>query len=301
MYAAVILLLAVPLLFTITADAAEPDGISSRYPGDAGIEADPDVILVEDFEDDLVQVGWMEAGGWFDFRLGQGMQLSDANPAAGSRCLQFDLKQGKQSSGAMMQLIEDHEELFFRYYRRFAEDWYWPDGYGPHDAFIGGGDYSGRPTDQDFEILIDFWQNGATVARLASVRPESFKDVQREWNAAALGRDGKPSVGGHPVPWNVAEPDSIVPGKWHCVEMQIRLSSAGEADGILRMWVNGKLVTDYADVPMRDVGKEYVKLNKVFIGPYFHPGSPKDQAHWVDQIVAARKYIGPIKSKNITK
>ena len=97
------------------------------------------------------------------------------------------------------------------------------------------------------------------------------------------------------MPWNVSEPELIEPRKWHCVEVQIRLSSAGISDGVLRMWVNGKLVTDYSDVPMRAEGKEYVKLNKVFLGPYFHPGSPKDQAHWVDQIVVARSYIGPVR------
>jgi hypothetical protein len=35
-------------------------------------------------------------------------------------------------------------------------------------------------------------------------------------------------------------------------------------------------------------------LNLFFLGPYFHPGSPKDQTHWVDQIVVASSYIGPV-------
>jgi len=269
-------------------------GIAARYPGDRGIGADPDVILTEDFEADPVAVGWMEPGGWINFRLGEGMEIVGTKPAAGTRCLQFNLETGKKSSGTLMHLFDDQEEVFFRYYRRFADDWVWPDGYGPHDAFVGGGEYGGRPTDQDFEILIDFWRNGGTVARLASSRPEAFKEVQGAWTASALERDGSPSVGGRPVPWNRSEPDLIQPGAWHCVEMQIVLSSAGGADGVLRVWVNGNLVTDYAEVPMLAEGKEGAGINKVFIGPYFHPGSPRDQPHWVDQIVVAKSYIGPV-------
>jgi hypothetical protein len=82
--------------------------------------------------------------------------------------------------------------------------------------------------------------------------------------------------------------------KWHCSEFMVRLSTPGKEDGIIRLWVNGKLVSDFTDVPLRDENHPELLLNMVFLAPYFHPGSPKDQVHWTDQIVIATSYIGPV-------
>jgi hypothetical protein len=54
-------------------------------------------------------------------------------------------------------------------------------------------------------------------------------------------------------------------------------------------------VSEYQDLPLRDEAHPELLLNMVFLAPYFHPGSPKDQTHWADQIVVATRYIGPVK------
>ena len=271
-------------------------GIAAKYPGDVGIEGDPAVLLYEGFEETLEQVEWMQPGGWFDIELGpgKGVEISDTHPAAGGRCLQFNLKQGKQGSGGMFHLMRPGDTVYLRYYRRFEANWQWPDGYGPHDAMIFGGAFH-APTDTDLSIYADFWQTGDTVARIASARQKLGYDGWHKYLQDRYPRTREQDPpGGNQFPWNRAAPDKTVPGHWHCVEVMAKLSTPGEDDGEIRLWVNGKLVSEYTDIPLRDKSHPDLKLNMVFLAPYFHPGSPKDQTHWADAIVVATEYIGPI-------
>lgn len=271
------------------------EGIAGRYPGDVGIAADPAVILVEDFEDELTMVPWMEDDGWFGMKLGDKIRLSETMPVAGSGCLEFDLPEGKRNSGGgMFHKIDPTETVYYRYYRRFEEAWAWPDGYGPHDAMVFGGRFE-SPTHTDLNVYCDFWRGGHTVMRFRSRLNEDLEGIHNQWLDETWEIFGKPPVGGGAIAWNVARPDPIAPGEWHCCEFMVRLSTPGKADGTLRLWVNGKLVTNLEDVELRMEGRGDVKVWLVFLAPYFHPGSPKDQRHWADQIVIAREYIGPVK------
>lgn len=297
---ALILAIAILILGHLAqAGAAGMAGIAARYPGDVGIERDPAVLLYEGFERDLSLVRWMEPGGWFDIEVGpgRGAEITEATAAAGKRSLQFNLKRGKQGSGAMFHLIEPSELIYFRYYRRFEESWQWPEGYGPHDAMIFGGAFQ-APTNTDLSIYADFWMSGDTVVRIASAGQKlgygGWHDYLRQRYPRAKEQD---PPGGSQLPWNRSIPDKIVPGQWHCVEVMVKLSTPGKDDGEIRLWVNGKLVSEYTDLPLRDAEHRDLKLNMVFLAPYFHPGSPKDQTHWADAIAVARKYIGPVAGK----
>jgi hypothetical protein len=291
----------IALPFLAARSSAEPPaaietGIASRYPADRGIENDPAVLLVEDFEDDPVVVEWMEDGGWFGLKYGPGLgsELVQTVPAAGERCLQYNLETGKRTSGGgMFHKIPPSNVLYYRYYRRFEKDWVWPDGYGPHDAMMFGGEFQ-SPTHTELNVYCDFWKGGETIMRIRTRLYPELEDVHKAWLEDTWKAFGKPRAGGGAIAWNVSEPDQIVPGEWHCFEFMVRLPPAGQQNGTVRLWVNGKLVGEHTDVPMIAPGHEDILINKVFLAPYFHPGSPRDQKHWADQIVIATDYIGPI-------
>lgn len=273
-----------------------PEGLAAKYPGDVGIETDPAVLLVEDFEKEPRTVSWMKPEGWFagvKFEPGGGMEITDKVAAAGQRCLQYNLKKGKQSSGGMFHQIKPSATLYYRYYRMFERDWEWPNGYGPHDLGIYGwlGNFPG-PSECDLCFLADFWMTGDTMVRINTPRQKVDPNRWMKDNGFV------PSPpGGHGLPWNVSKPDKIEPMKWHCVEVMARVSSPGQNDGVAKLWVNGKLVSDVTGLPLRDLDHAAMLFTLFFVGPYFHPGSPKDQVHWVDQIVVATEYIGPLKTK----
>lgn len=269
------------------------EGIAAKYPGDVGMEKDPAVLLLEDFEDEPTAVNWMQEGGWFGgagFGPGTGAQLTEENPAAGRRCLQYVLKTGTKGVSGMFHRIKPQDTVFIRTYRRFEENWEWPKGYGPHDVGVHGylGEFS-SPTGSDLHVLLDFWMTGDTILRIGTP-----KQTMTRWNDFIKENYGPTPVGGNGFPWNVTAPDKIVPGQWHCCEFMVKLSTPGERDGAVRLWVNGKLCSDFTDVPTRDAKHGEMQLSLILFSHYFHPGSPKDQVHWVDQFVVATDYIGPV-------
>lgn len=270
-------------------------GLAEKYPGDVGLGKDPAVLLFEDFEDDPKTVPWMKEGGWFEITIGPGreVEVTDKTAAAGKRSLQFNLASGKKNSGRLFHLIEPDRKIHLRYYRKFVKDWKWPQGYGPHDTMVFAGDYL-SPYDNDLAVMVDFWQSADTIARITTAKQKLGFNGWEFW----LGdRKRKSPLGASGIAWNVAKPDKIVPGKWHCVEVMVKVGTAGKEDGAVKLWVNGKVVSDYSDLPLRDENHKTTWLNMILLGPHFHPGSPKAQTHWADQVVVAKEYIGPIKAK----
>lgn len=270
---------------TAAEDARAPlgqAGLASKYPGDQGLGKDPAVIIYEGFE----QVSGA--------KLRANHKLVTTQAAAGRGSLQFNLKKGQRSAGSVMWKFAGHKEVFFRYYRLFGENWVWPNIYGPHDAALWAGQFQ-SPINSDFQVMIDFWKTADTFFRGPNAyRQKELKGTLAAWTKAVGGIKG---IGGKSaVAWNVSVPDKIVNGKWHCVEVQVRLSKPGVSDGIIRLWVNGKLVTEYTNVPMRGKNHPKIMINRVFISAYWSNsrGSPRDQPHWLDQLVVATKYIGPV-------
>ncbi|MBC8875464.1 MAG: PKD domain-containing protein, partial [Planctomycetes bacterium] len=92
-------------------------------------------------------------------------------------------------------------------------------------------------------------------------------------------------------------PDKVQIGKWHCVEHYAKLSDPGQENGHLRLWVNGKLISDLPDVPLVDEKHAGIRFNHWMLGPYFHGGSHKEQCNYLDSLVIATKYIGTLEQR----
>jgi hypothetical protein len=291
----IVLLLASLQIFAQADKPVPKEGLSALYPGDEGMERDPRVLFTENFESDPKTVSWMKPGGWFDgvkFGPGLGMEITDKVPAAGGRrCLQYNLKAGQKSSGGMFHVLKPSDCIHIRYYRMFEKEWAWPQGYGPHDTGLYGyvGDFK-APTDTEIHVLMDFTQNADSFVGIGTPRQE-----MKDWNGFLRKNVAPDLAAGAGLPWNKAKPDKIEPLKWHCVEYRVKLSAPGKRDGEVKLWINGKLVSEAEGLPLRDAAHSDLLLNLFLLGPYFHPGSPKDQTHWADQVVVATAYIGPLK------
>jgi len=252
-----------------------------------------EILLYEDFEDKPKTVRWMGSGGWFEpkFEPGSGMELTtEVKCPKGQQCVKYNIKQGKKGSGGMFHKVKPVDKMHYRYYRMFPEGWEWPKGYGPHDGMIFGGKWQ-SPTHTDFSLYLDFWMSRETVVRVAT----RFQKLgYGGWGKYMRDKYGRAPNGAQGFPYNKSKPDLIESGKWHCVEFMAKLSTPGKEDGEVRLWVNGKLVSEYTDVPLRDENHPDLKMDMVFMAPYFHPGSPKDQTHYLDEIVISTEYIGPV-------
>ena len=82
--------------------------------------------------------------------------------------------------------------------------------------------------------------------------------------------------------------------RWYCIEQYLKLNTPRKTDGIIRAWIDGRLAFEKTDIRFRHVGK--LKIEQIWMNVY-HGGtkpSPYDQHVFIDNVVIARKYIGPM-------
>lgn len=146
-----------------------------------------------------------------------------------------------------------HYEVRFQDSFKFAKGGKLPGLYGG-DAPSGGDDVSGR----------DGW----------SIRPMWRKEGKGELYEYVANKKGKygASVGRGLYEW----PD----GRWVEIDIQTKLNTPGEPDGITRLWVDGKLIMEQTDVVFRtvdDIHIDGIMFSTFFGGSSKAWKSPKDQ------------------------
>jgi len=60
-------------------------------------------------------------------------------------------------------------------------------------------------------------------------------------------------------------------GRWYCVENEIKLNTVGASNGEARLWIDGKLKVDVANLKIRE--KEEHKLNLILFGGWYSNGA----------------------------
>ena len=82
--------------------------------------------------------------------------------------------------------------------------------------------------------------------------------------------------------------------RWYAVEQYVQLNTPGQNDGIIRAWIDGRLVEDKTDWRWRDV--DSLKIEEVWMNVY-HGGTdpaPQDLVLYIDNVVVASAPIGPM-------
>jgi hypothetical protein len=237
-------------------------GISANYPGDRGIEHDPDVLFREDFEARSIDA----IGRRYDtVRHPEVMSLSeDVPPASGGEQSLLVSQRSELGTGADLyrRIQPGRERIYGRFYVKFAEDC------RPvhHFGTCLGGNYpptpwpsvsAGEPPDGDRS----FW-----------VGIEPFGDEWR-WDYYAYWCEmrGSPPQG---QTWgnSFIRDDSlrVRRGRWTCVEMMIKLNDVGDTDGELALWIDGRRVSH--------LGKGFPKGKWMF--DKFYPGEDGPGVRW---------------------
>ncbi len=318
----------IPWLVLGTASAAEeagqvallPEGnigIAAKYPGDEGIEKDPNIIFVEKFDE-----GSVEAVGerWDEVKHPRILSLSDDIPqgsADGSSLLITHL--GGKGSGAHLyrRLLPGYDQVYARFYVKFD-----PDCAGIHHLGTNLGGYN-PPTR---------WPQGGAGVRpkgndrfTTAVEPygESWRwDFYTYWQGMHAHGDG--AHWGTPFLVEGSHP-KVERGKWICVEMMIKVNDPVDAsNGEQAFWIDGKLwrrdgqvvshigpgfprgqwtggwwspdnnlMTTFEGFKWRSVSK--LAINYIWTSLYI-TNAPDGQVTkvWFDNIVVAKEYIGPI-------
>lgn len=280
------------------------DGIAARYPGDIDIGSDPDVLFADDFEsytsaDDL----WDR---WFNAFGDLAIARDDAHVLAGSQSLQMTLpSQSAEFSNGVQQVVNPElDVLYLRWYAKIDPSFdivgssHNGGGISAH-YFDGNMSTPGIPADGTNKFLIEYecWRGEATEPNPGSLNVYIYHPEQRsQWgdhffpNGDVLPNTSIPGDFG---PAFVPRPN-ITPelGRWYAYEVMLKANTPGQRDGQISMWLDGELVADFPNLRLRDVAELTIDR----FGLSFHAGSnPGPQTHkWVDNVVAARAYIGPM-------
>jgi len=282
-------------------------GLAAKYKGDRGIEKDSDVIFVENFEE-----GTLDAvtSRWESVRSAEIMSLSKDVPetSGGKHSLLMTHIGGRGTGGHLYRrLSPGYEQLYVRFYVKFA-----PDCYPIHHFFHVGGYNPPTP-----------WPQGGAGIRPAGnerfstgIEPHGQKwqwDFYSYWMGMRSSPDEK--SWGHDFINDKSL--KVERGQWMCIELMMTMNDrVTETNGELALWIDGRAISH--------LGKGFPKGKWVWDSFYPNPNGasfegfrwrsdpklninflwvlfyitkvPPDHVSkvWFDDIVVAKKYIGPI-------
>jgi hypothetical protein len=203
----------------------EKGGLASRYPGDEGIERDPQVLFVDDFETGTVE----ETGArWGNISKKGNMRFSDDLHATspGARSLHI------ADNGHLYTHTAGVDTMYARFYVKFHEQ----TGYIHHFVTLvadraptpwpKGGAGETPPGDAKFSTGIE------PTGRWGKFPPPGvwnfytyWHEMKTKWGSVFNGKQ-----------------EPIRPGRWYCVEVMLKANSSPEKDdGVQAFWVDGEL------------------------------------------------------------
>ena len=304
-------------------------GLAGRYPGDKGIEKDPNVIFVEKFDDgpgyeisDPVALQ-LVFSRWDTVKGKEIMSLSNDVPegSADDRSLVMTHEHGQEGGELYRRLLPGHDKIFVRYYVKFHSQCApmthfgaWMGGYNPPTTWPQGGAGSKPSGKKRFTT---------------SIEPYGDKwawDFYTYWQGMHAHGDGKY--------WGttflVYGPKPVVDkGKWVCVETMVQMNDpVTSSNGSQAFWIDGKLFRRDGQIvsyfgPGFPKGEwaggwwrpdpesnsmfegfqwrtvEDLSVNFIWLQAY-RPHTAKGQLSkvWFDNIIVAKEYIGPISPAN---
>jgi hypothetical protein len=274
---------------------AEPNfGLAARYPGDRGLRKDSDVIFFTDFQSQQWAQEWTHAGNL------QVLQTLDTDPQRKFEPLQGKALRSQLATGAStalnmlfkfkQQTGSEPEEVYFRYYLRLGDDW---------NQTVQGGKMPGI-------------SGTYGVAGWGGRKSDGTNGWSARGSFGLSIPEDNPLAGRHPLGtycyhadqegtygdiwlWKCGYRGFLEKNRWYCVEQHLKLNTPKKKDGVLRAWIDGRLAFEKTDIRFRDLDR--LRIEQVWMNVY-HGGtapSPYDQHLFIDNVVIAQKYIGPMK------
>jgi len=282
------------LVMLVAALAIGPCAFAAARPPritEAGLAGRGDIIVFSDFGSD----DWWR--DWGERKQPRNTDLVEGETALGGKgkSLRIAVKAGSHYGTSVtyrfkQMLGSEPEEMYLRYYVKFDTNWKHATSGGKMPGFggtYGRAGWGGRPVHGS-----DGWS-----ARGGYSNPrggDSTADGFYCYHADMRGRYGNS--------WHFRP--ALQHGRWYCVEKYCKLNTPAEGgaggtgkgknDGILRAWIDGKQVWEKTDIRFRDTAA--LKMETIWLNIY-HGGAtpvpPQDIHVYFDNVVIARKYIGP--------
>src|SRR5437016_2949550 len=266
------------------------------------------VLLQENFDDPAFGVR-----GWYDNTRMTLSTVEHLLGSTGSLEIRFAPRATQPVWGsAARHLFQPTETVYLSYWVKYSANWVGSGhAYHPHEFYLmttENGPEDG-PSVSHLTVYVEDNYQGGIYPVLNSQDGQNI-DQQRigidltaiTENRASCGCNGNTDgyatdcydMGGgtrdNGKLWKTTTP-ALAVNRWQHVEAYFKLNSIqngkGVSDGIVRYWVDGRLVIDHSDVLLRTGAHPTMKFNQLLIGPYIGDGSPVDQSLWVDNLTVA--------------
>lgn len=297
----------------VSVPSAQPGsiGLAARYPGDAGIETDPDVVFVEKFEQNTLTDLFSR---WTDVLNGSKMTFNaDVPPGSpGARSLNIPWVGGGVNNGGHLykQLNPGIDDVIYvRYYIKYPTD-----GHHHHEGIWIGGYNPPLPWPNPQAGIRPLGDDRFSAAAEQSYATSRF-DHYNYWMNMRAAPDG--NYWGNTL---LNNPNVVGQrGQWMCVEHMVKLNNpVAASNGEHAIWIDGVKVShvgqgfpngswtwgNFTQNPngapfegLRWRSNVTLKLNYIWLQNY----SPDDPPGFTssmkfDHMVAAKSYIGCLAS-----
>jgi predicted amidohydrolase len=275
-------------------------GLAAKYQGDDGIANDPDVLFADNFESADMKK-WDQQSGR--------VVMSEEKPNAGRWCVQMPMERGKNHGGdAIKWFMPGADAVYARLYVKFSADYQ----YNHHFVWLGANQRSNKwsafgkaglkPNGTYYSTGMEPWfawgknpSPGELNLYTYYLDMEPDRKMNKYWgNAFFPPGPGKGAAAGT---------GRVIPklDQWQCWEFMIQANSAPDkADGKQAMWLDGKLVGEFTGIRWRN--DLDLQVNCFWLEHYgYDEGDPtkqfwkERQAVWFDDVVVARRYVGPMR------
>jgi len=219
--------------------------------------------------------------------------------AKGTYALQFqNIANTHEPMHGFLYAIPDSDVYYARFYRRYESGYEYTceskgleiGGRNPIDYYSGAGV---RPDGTDkascrLQIMPNCWyDNVAHVNRCFD--PQGVQD--RGEPVLYCYHLDQPTGYGEKIRQNIGMPFYVSSGSWVDYQFMIKLNTPGQADGEVKLWINGELKLHRTGLRFRTVPE--LQLNLVEVSAYIggHCTSSRDQKIWDDHYMVSKTFI----------
>ncbi|HTL17165.1 MAG TPA: nitrilase-related carbon-nitrogen hydrolase [Patescibacteria group bacterium] len=274
-------------------------GLASKYPGDAGIAKDPDVLFADNFE----------SGDMKQWDQQKRAVMTEDKPNSGRWCVQMPMQRGKNTGAdAIKWFMPGADAVYARVYVKFSPDYQ----YNHHFVWLGANQRTNKwsafgkaglkPNGTYYSTGMEPWFAWGKNPPPGEVNLYTYYlDMEPDRKMNKYWGNGFFPPG--PGKGKDASASRVIPplNQWQCWEFMIQANTAPDkADGKQAMWVDGKLIGEFTGIRWRN--DMDLKVNCFWLEHYgYDEGDPtkqywkESQSVWFDDLVVARRYIGPIK------
>jgi len=227
-----------------TSTTTSPAPIASKYPGDVGIDQDPDVVWTESFEEGSASAMLAR----YEDKKPDGLALDTDVPPPSSGKASGKLTASGTGENAVdfyKKLSPGYEEVFVRYYAKYQAnvEWHhtgvWVGGYNPASNWPNP--QAGLKPDGDdrFHVSLEPMEQGATPRM-------DFYNYWMKMHSWMDQPSGNTAYYGNSV---VHDPSLTAKEAWQCFEIHIKLNpdpSSG-AGAELGVWVDDRTILEFTD------------------------------------------------------